>query len=145
MLNIDKFDKQRYQITNCYKKKCKQVANETHIIDVCHTSHSFPLPQSILQRYRDEFGKQTSIQSVYNCWLNVIDVFAYGKYTVLFTIKSSFIKCVLHSFFKYKKQTDERENPQEAKPAWENKTAASVLLKLFISGNERCHSTNAWA
>jgi len=33
-----------------------------------------------------------------------------------------------------KYQTDERESLQEAKPAW--KIAASVLLKLFISGNE---------
>jgi len=33
------------------------------------------------------------------------------------------------------------ESPQEEKPAWEK--AASVLLKLLISRNERCHSTVA--
>jgi len=38
-------------------------------------------------------------------------------------------------------ETDEKENPQEAKPA--AKRAASVLLKLFISGYERCHTTDA--
>jgi len=33
------------------------------------------------------------------------------------------------------------ESPQEGKPA--GKIAASVLLKLLISGNERCHTTDA--
>jgi len=36
---------------------------------------------------------------------------------------------VLHEY-----QIDEKKSPLEARPAWEN---SSVLLKLFISGNER--------
>jgi len=39
------------------------------------------------------------------------------------------------------KPVDERESPREAWPEWEN----SILgfLKLFICGNERCHTTYA--
>ena len=38
-------------------------------------------------------------------------------------------------------QTEEREALR--KQGLNEKTAASVLLKLFISGNERCHTTDA--
>jgi len=39
--------------------------------------------------------------------------------------------------------TDDREIPQEAQPALHGKIAAPVLLKLFITGNEKCHTTDA--
>jgi len=39
------------------------------------------------------------------------------------------------------KKTEEREALR--KQGLNEKTAASVLLKLFISGNERCHTTDA--
>jgi len=47
----------------------------------------------------------------------------------------------LHIFlpFWFYKQTEEREALR--KQSLNEKTAASVLLKLFISGNERCHTT----
>ena len=38
-------------------------------------------------------------------------------------------------------ETEEREALR--KHGLNEKTAASVLLKLFISGNERCHTTDA--
>jgi len=38
-------------------------------------------------------------------------------------------------------KTNERESHQEAQPAREK--ASSVLIKLFISGNERSHTTAA--
>jgi len=38
-------------------------------------------------------------------------------------------------------QTEEREAAR--KQGLNEKTAASVLLKLFISGNEMCHTTDA--
>ena len=38
-------------------------------------------------------------------------------------------------------ETEEREALR--KQGLNEKTAASVLLKLFISGNERCHTTDA--
>jgi len=41
----------------------------------------------------------------------------------------------------YGNLTDDRVIPQEAQPAWEN--SSSVLLKLFIIGNERCHTIDA--
>jgi len=41
---------------------------------------------------------------------------------------------VLHEY-----QIDEKKSPLEARPAWEN---SSVLLKLFISGNERWNTAD---
>jgi len=39
--------------------------------------------------------------------------------------------------------TEKRESPQKASTVCVRKKAASVLLKLFNSGNERCHTTVA--
>ena len=41
----------------------------------------------------------------------------------------------------YYNKSDERESPQKHSLQW--KIAASVFLKVFISGDERCHTTDA--
>ena len=35
----------------------------------------------------------------------------------------------------------ERQSPKESQPVWEN-SSLDCLLKLFISGYERCHTTD---
>jgi len=44
-------------------------------------------------------------------------------------------------YYLIKYQTEEKAALR--KQGLNEKTAASVLLKLFISGNERCHTTDA--
>ena len=44
-------------------------------------------------------------------------------------------------FIDYFDLTDEREIPQEAQPGWENSSLG--FIEAVISGNERCHTTDA--
>ena len=69
------------------------------------------------------------------------ELFTSNRCLTLLIIIMFYLKNILYRSLKTCSKTEEREALR--KQGLNEKTTASVLLKLFISGNKRCHTTDA--